>query len=98
MKSLHEKLKKRHRVDRPMTTISIRIPEDLIDDLKEMAPLLGFSGYQPLIRSYIGQGMRKDEALLDEPEVRALRETLKRHGLGEAAISEVVAQTLQKRA
>lgn len=44
-----------------MTTISIRLPQDLIDDLKEMAPVMGFSGYQPLIRAYISQGMRRDE-------------------------------------
>ncbi len=81
-----------------MTTISIRIPEDLIDDLKEMAPLLGFSGYQPLIRSYVGEGMRRDEALLNEPEVRSLQESLRRHGLSDEAITEVVAETLQKRA
>jgi len=37
--------------------ISMRIPEDVIDDLKEIAPSLGFSGYQPLIRAYIGQGL-----------------------------------------
>ncbi len=33
--------------NRPMTTITIRIPEDVIEDLKRIAPLLGFSGYQP---------------------------------------------------
>jgi len=81
-----------------MATISIRMPEDLIEDLKEMAPLLGFSGYQPLIRSYIGQGMRRDEALMDEPEARALRESLKRHGITEDVIVQVVAETLRKSA
>jgi hypothetical protein len=98
MKTLGEKIRGRMRKDRPMTTISIRIPEDLIDDLKEMAPMLGFSGYQPLIRSYVGEGMRRDEALLNEPEVRSLQESLKRHGLSEEAISEVVAETIRKRA
>jgi hypothetical protein len=38
-----------------MTTISLRMPEDVIDDLKQIAPALGFTGYQPLMRSYIGQ-------------------------------------------
>ncbi len=46
------KLRKRLRPDRPMTTISLRMPEDVIEDLKRVAPLLGFSGYQPLIRAY----------------------------------------------
>ena len=40
----------------------MRIPEDVIEELKEIAPSLGFSGYQPLIRAYIGQGLRKDLA------------------------------------
>jgi hypothetical protein len=98
MKSLHEKLKGRRRIDRPMTTISIRIPEDLIGDLKEMAPLLGFGGYQPLIRSYISEGMRRDEALLDEPEVRSVEASLKKHGLSDEAITEVMAESIRKRA
>lgn len=32
-----------------MVTISMRMPEDVVEDLKRVAPLLGFSGYQPLI-------------------------------------------------
>jgi hypothetical protein len=48
-----------------MATISIRIPEDVIDDLKHVAPSLGFSGYQALIRAYIGQGLRRDLARED---------------------------------
>jgi predicted DNA binding CopG/RHH family protein len=55
-----EALKKRLDRNRPMTTITIRIPEDVIEDLKQVAPLLGFSGYQPLVRAYIGQGLRAD--------------------------------------
>ena len=35
-------LKKRLDKSRPMTTITIRIPEDVIEDLKRVAPLLGF--------------------------------------------------------
>ena len=53
-------LRKRLRPKRPMTTISMRIPADVVEDLKRIAPLLGFSGYQPLIRAYVGQGLRAD--------------------------------------
>jgi len=35
----------RLRKDRPMTIISLRMPEDVVEDLKRIAPLLGFSGY-----------------------------------------------------
>ena len=60
MKSID--LKKRLNRNRPMTSVTIRIPKDIIEDLKRIAPQLGFSGYQPLIRAYIGQGLRQDLA------------------------------------
>jgi len=75
-----------------MTTISIRIPEDLIDDLKEIAPILGFSGYQPLIRTYIGEGLRRDEARLGNSQIQALTESLRKQGLDDQAISTVLAE------
>jgi hypothetical protein len=34
------------------------MPEDVIEDLKKFAILLGFSDYQLLIRAYIGQYLR----------------------------------------
>ena len=67
-----EALKKRLEKNRPMTTITIRIPEDVIEDLKRVAPLLGFSGYQPLIRAYIGQGLRADLERLEGDTISAL--------------------------
>lgn len=81
-----------------MTTISLRIPEDVIDDLKEVAPKLGFSGYQPLMRAYIGQGLRKDLARLENPGVQALEESLRRHGVGDEVISAVLEETVHRNA
>jgi hypothetical protein len=49
-----EKLKTRLKKDRPMTSITIRIPIDVVDDLKQVAPILGFSGYQALLKAYVG--------------------------------------------
>lgn len=46
-----EALKKRLDKNRPMTTVTIHIPEDVKEDLKWIAPLLGFSSYQLLIRA-----------------------------------------------
>jgi hypothetical protein len=43
-----------------MTMISLRMPIDIVDDLKRLAPMPGFSGYQALIMAYIGQGLRVD--------------------------------------
>jgi len=91
-----EALKKRLDKNRPMTTVTIRIPEDVIEDLKRVAPLLGFSGYQPLIRAYIGQGLRADLERLEGDAVSALIASLKRRGVSEEviheALREVVAQ------
>lgn len=40
-----------------MIEITLRMPEDVIDDLQRLAPLLGFSRYETLIRAYVGQGL-----------------------------------------
>lgn len=71
--------------DRPMTSVTLRMPEDVVEDLKRVVPLLGFSGYQPLIRQYIGQGLRADLARLEDPTLLGrLVESLKRHGADDA--------------
>jgi len=98
MKTMAERIKRRLRRDRPMTTISIRFPEDVIEDLKELAPKLGFSGYQPLIRAYIGQGLRKDLARLDRPELTELEKSLRRHGVKSDVIFAVLGEAAQRSA
>ena len=87
------KLAQRLQKDRPMTMISIRIPEDVIEDLKRLAPLLGFSGYQALIKAYIGQGLRTDlERLEGSVEISALIESLRRQGVTEEVITSAVSE------
>jgi hypothetical protein len=90
--SMPERIKKRLRKDRPMTSISLRMPEDVIEDLKDIAPALGFSGYQPLIRAYIGQGLRKDLARLEHDQVKLMVESLLRHGVDNQVIAEAIAE------
>ncbi|MBD2212135.1 hypothetical protein H6G64_30875 [Calothrix sp. FACHB-156] len=85
-----EKLKQRLNKNRPMTTVTIRMPEDLVEDLKRIAPILGFSGYQPLIRAYIGQGIRADLERLDNNTVTALITSLKRRGVSDDVINEAL--------
>lgn len=85
-----EALKKRLDKNRPMTSITIRIPEDVIEDLKRLAPLLGFSGYQPLIRAYIGQGLRVDLERFESQTVTALIASLKRRGVSDEIIEEAL--------
>ncbi|AKE63220.1 hypothetical protein MYAER_0860 [Microcystis aeruginosa NIES-2549] len=75
-----------------MTTITIRIPEDVIEDLKRVAPLLGFSGYQPLIRAYIGQGLRADLERLEGDTISALVASLKRHGVSDEVLQEALSE------
>ena len=98
MKTMPERIKRNLRRDRPMATISIRIPEDVIEDLKEVAPKLGFSGYQPLIRAYIGQGLRKDLIRLERPELAELEKSLKRHGVKTEVISSILGEAAQRTA
>lgn len=89
------KLKERLQTDRPTTMVSIRIPEDVVEDLKRIAPLLGFSGYQPLIKAYIGEGLRSDlERLEGNTEmVTQLLESLRRQGVSEDIIANAIAES-----
>ena len=67
-----ERIVKRLRRDRPMVSITLRMPEDVLEDLKRIAPVLGHSGYQPLIRAYVGRGLRVDLERVDGSELEAL--------------------------
>ena len=87
------KLSQRLQKNRPMTMVSIRIPNDIIEDLKRVAPLLGFSGYQALIKAYIGQGLRTDlERLEGSVEISALLESLRKQGVKEEVISSAMSE------
>jgi hypothetical protein len=83
-----EDLKKRLDKNRPMTTITMRMPEDVIEDLKSIAPVLGFSGYQPLMRTYIGQGLRQDLERLEDNTMTTFIESLKHKGVSEKLIKK----------
>lgn len=85
---LTERLKKRLEKDRPTTYITLRIPVDVVESLKEIAPLKGFSGYQILLKSYISEGLRKDEERYSGMSTTRLIEALKKHGVSEAVIEE----------
>ena len=72
-----------------MTLVTIRIPKDVIEDLKGIAPQLGFSGYQPLIRAYIGQGLRQDMARLEgQLNIEKFINSLRKHGVDRATIEK----------
>ena len=75
-----------------MTSVTLRMPEDVIEDLKQIAPLLGFSGYQPLIRAYVGQCLRKDLEQLGSDAISELVSSLKKRGVSESVIEEALAE------
>jgi hypothetical protein len=86
-------LKKRLQKNRPMIPVNIRMPQDVVEDLKRVAPELGFSGYQPLIRAYVGQGLRQDLARLESAhDLNPFIESLRRHGVGEQVIARAMAE------
>ncbi|WP_414622243.1 hypothetical protein [Calothrix sp. CCY 0018] len=89
-----ETLKKRLDKNRPMSAVTIRMPEDVVEDLKRIAPILGFSGYQPLMRAYIGQGLRVDLERLENNTVNALVASLKRRGVSDDVINEALTEIL----
>ena len=87
------KLKERLSKDRVMTSITIRMPEDVIGDLKRVAPHRGFSGYQPLIRAYISQGLRENlVALENQPDLSKLIASLKEQGIKDTTIEKAMAE------
>jgi hypothetical protein len=91
MKSID--LKKRLRKNRPMPSITLRVPEEIIKDLKRIAPQLRFSGYQPLIRAYIGQGLRHDLVRLEgQFNVQKFINSLRKHGVDETTIDEAMSE------
>ena len=85
-------LKKRLKKNRTMVPVSIRMPEDVVEDLKRIAPQLGFSGYQPLIRAYVGQGLRQDlERLTDTSNLQQFVKSLQNHGVDPKTIEQAIA-------
>lgn len=83
-----EKLKSRLKKDRPMTSITLRIPEDVVESLKTIAPHKGFSGYQALLKSYISEGLRRDESIYVFGPTARLAEALKKRGVSAKLIEE----------
>ena len=85
---LSERLKKRLVKDRPMTSITLRIPVDVVDSLKAIAPLKGYSGYQTLLKAYIGEGLRQDEAKFAPGQTARLIEALKKRGVPDSVLKQ----------
>lgn len=78
--------------ERPSKSITMRIPADVLEDLKRVAVTKGVTGYQGLIKLYIGQALRKDLAQLREAEAAdRARRILEKHAVAASVVEEVVA-------
>ena len=89
---INERVKKRLIKDRPSTTITMRIPVDVVESLKAIAPMRGFTAYQTLLKSYISEGLRRDEAQADQVAIQKLSEALRRRGVKENVLREAIAE------
>ena len=86
--SIPELIKTRLAKDRPMTSITLRIPVDVVESLKDIAPHKGFSGYQALLKSYISEGLRRDEAKSAFGPTGRLIAALKKRGVPDALLED----------
>ena len=86
--SISEHIKTRLSKDRPMTTITLRIAQDVVDSMKDIAPRKGLGGYQTLLKAYISEGLRRDEAQFTFGPTARLLEALKKHGVPQAVLDE----------
>ena len=86
--SISEHIKSRLAKDRTMTTITLRIAQDVVDSMKDIAPRKGLGGYQTLLKSYISEGLRRDEAQFTFGQTVRLMEALKKHGVPQAVLDE----------
>jgi len=74
--------------ERKQTNITVRFPVDLVNALKNAAPERGFSGYQPLLRYYAHEGLRRDQERLHHYKFRRFIELLRNQGIPEEMLSD----------
>lgn len=94
---MSDRIRRNMKPNKPMTLISLRLTDHVIDDLKEVAPGLGFSGYQELIRAYVSNGLRKHLAdrearRAQEATVEEFSRRLLEHGRPAQAVRQAAAE------
>lgn len=88
---LSKTLKNRLTKPRETTSITLRIPVDVVETLKAIAPHKGFSGYQTLLKSYISDGLRRDETqFLTDGAVERLAMALRMQGVSEKVLTKAL--------
>ena len=86
--SIPERIKTRLAKNRPMISITVHMPADVVESMKEIAPQRGFSGYQALLKSYIGEGLRRDETQFTFGQTTRLIEALKKRGVPDSVLDD----------
>lgn len=89
-----ETLKKRLNPNRQKIDVTISIPEDVIEDLQRIAPLLGFSDHKALIKAYIGQGLRRDIERVDNETMTAFINSLRHRGVSNEIIDQALNEVI----
>jgi len=83
------------KTERKKMMVSLRMPEDVVENLKRIAPLKGMSGYQALIKYYVGMGLRRDLENLWLQEVpERIQGILAKHGLTGEVQEELLEELL----
>lgn len=83
-------IRKRLAKERPMIAVTLRMPGDVVEDLKRVAPMKGFTGYQALIRAYVGAGLREDLERYEDSRLQKILEQLRDDGVPEAVLRKAV--------
>ena len=68
------------------------MPADEIEDLKRVAPRKGYSGYQALVRAYVGAGLREDLERYDSAPLDSVLKRLRDQGVPEATLRKALAK------
>lgn len=80
--------------DRPTTSITMRMPVDVLEDLRRVAKYKGMSGYQALIKYYVGFGLREDLRQMHKNDLlKTIEDILEREKVTPAVIAEIKAAT-----
>lgn len=85
-----ETIRKRLDPKRPMVSITLRMPADLVADLKQIAPAKGMTGYQALIRAYVGHCLREDLEKFDDATMKRFITKLQAKGVSKKLITDAM--------
>ncbi len=85
---MNKVIKDRLTKERELTAVTIRMPKDVVESLKQIAPKKGFSGYQALLKAYVAKGLRDDEQRYLFSDSERLAFELKQLGVDEEILKQ----------